>query len=492
MTEVGILSLEINFGGLEDSTKKIKEIFKDEFKHKFDENIRLEDEMNLLEINKKNLMDENSRYLMRISEGNSASDILKYLLNKLKRKHIELIGSKYKADMKSGRYSEDILNKIKYIMETDDVLLMQDLDMIYPSLYDLFNQNFTIMGNKQYARIAFEYAKISSEVNRNFHVIVLVNNLQIQQLKLDPPFLNRFEKHIINYNMLLENEDLAIISKINEYIKLIATFNKKENKLRLDLGKLLINCKPHDIAGLVFKLKNENPEIIKEKGNEKYEEFMVDAIFKKIVPTFCQDIIASIVHSKIEKYNQYNEKVFNIYKSSKYNNFDSFFQKAQYQKNIIYTFSKMTETLFEEKIVYKNKFGEFSKQSAVIIETIKSEGELLLVLKSFTLNNNKNILVIRFGENDLDKINTVNHVINNFAQENKKLQNKNILFIVHKKRQMKADKKLAKNKNINNNKKEIVPDLIPFTNNEFNQLFIDNLKGSQSSDLSDRSTQHKN
>ena len=483
LTEVGILSLEINFGGLEDSTKKIKEIFKDEFKHKFDENIRLEDEMNLLEIIKKNLMDENSRYLMLISEGNSASDILKYLLNKLKRKHIELIGSKYKADMKSGRYSEDILNKIKYIMETDDVLLMQDLDMIYPSLYDLFNQNFTIMGNKQYARIAFEYAKISSEVNRNFHVIVLVNNLQIQQLKLDPPFLNRFEKHIINYNMLLENEDLAIISKINEYIKLIATFNKKENKLRLDLGKLLINCKPHDIAGLVFKLKNENPEIIKEKGNEKYEEFMVDAIFKKIVPTFCQDIIASIVHSKIEKYNQYNEKVFNIYKSSKYNNFDSFFQKAQYQKNIIYTFSKMTETLFEEKIVYKNKFGEFSKQSAVIIETIKSEGELLLVLKSFTLNNNKNILVIRFGENDLDKINTVNHVINNFAQENKKLQNKNILFIVHKKRQMKADKKLAKNKNINNNKKEIVPDLIPFTNNEFNQLFIDNLKGSQSSDL---------
>ena len=88
-------------------------------------------------------MDENSRYLMLISEGNSASDIVKYLLNKINRKHIELIGSKYRADIKSGRYSEDILNKIKYIMETDDILLMQDLDMVYPSLYDLFNQNFT-------------------------------------------------------------------------------------------------------------------------------------------------------------------------------------------------------------------------------------------------------------------------------------------------------------------------------------------------------------
>ena len=95
------------------------------------------------------VMDENSRYLMLISEGNSASEILKYLLKKLKRNHIELVGSKYKADIKDGRYSEEILNKIKYIMETDDILLMQDLDMIYPSLYDLFNQNFTIMGNKQ-------------------------------------------------------------------------------------------------------------------------------------------------------------------------------------------------------------------------------------------------------------------------------------------------------------------------------------------------------
>ena len=95
----------------------------------------------------------------------------------------------------------------------------------------------------------------------------------------------------------------------------------------------------------------------------------------------------------------------------------------------------MTETIFEEKKIYKNKFVECSKQSATIIETIKSEAELLLALKSFSSNNNKNILVLKFGENDLDKINSINHVINTSAQENKKLLNKNILFIVHKKRE---------------------------------------------------------
>ena len=93
--------------------------------------------------------------------------------------------------------------------------------------------------------------------------------------------------------------------------------------------------------------------------------------------------------------------------------------------------------------------------------------------------------MVKFGENDLDKINSINHAINTYSQENKKLQNKHILFIVHKKRQNRVDNKSLKNKNKSNveNKKEIVPDLIPFTNDEFNQIFIDNLNGSENSDL---------
>ena len=83
---------------------------------------------------------------MLISEGNDASDIVKYLLNSIGKTYIELVGSKYKKDLKTGIYSEEILNKIKYIMETDNILILRDLDMIYPSLYDLFNQNFTCMG----------------------------------------------------------------------------------------------------------------------------------------------------------------------------------------------------------------------------------------------------------------------------------------------------------------------------------------------------------
>ena len=222
LTEVGILSLYRNFGGLENSNNKIKEIFKKEYGHKYDENAD-SNNFSVLDAIKKNILEPNSRYLMLISDGNDGSDIVKFILYSLERKFIELVGSKYKADIRSGVYSEDILNKIKYIMEADNVLILRDLDMIYASLYDLFNQNFTCMGDKKFARIAFEYAKISSEVNKDFHVIVIVNKNQIKNLKLDPPFLNRFEKHIVNFNMLLEEKDIEIAEKIFNYIDLIGS-----------------------------------------------------------------------------------------------------------------------------------------------------------------------------------------------------------------------------------------------------------------------------
>ena len=240
LTEVAILSLNRNFGGLEDSSSNIKKLFKGEYGHKFDEDVELEGNFSVLDAIKKNILDPNSRYLMLISEGNDGSDIVKYLLNSIGKNFIELVGSKYKKDIRSGRYSEEILNRIKYIMETDNVLIFRDLDMIYASLYDLFNQNFTCMGDKRFARIAFEYAKISSEVNKDFHAIVIVNKNQIKNLKLDPPFLNRFEKHIVNFKMLLEEKDIEIAKKITEYIELISSFNNEKN-LKIDLEKLLIN-----------------------------------------------------------------------------------------------------------------------------------------------------------------------------------------------------------------------------------------------------------
>jgi len=485
LTEVGLLSLSRNFGGLENSIKTIHDIFRALYAHKYDETVSITKGFTVLDAIRKNVNDPNSRYLMLISEGNDATDITKYLLGKLNKKYIELVGSKYQNDIKSGRYNEEILNKIKYIMETDNVLILRDLDMIYPSLYDIFNQNFTIMGDKKYGRIAFEYAKISSEVNKDFHVIVIVNINQIENLKLDPPFLNRFEKHIVNFNMFLEEKDINIAKKIIKYIDLIASFNNNE-KLKIDLEKLLINCKQHHIEGLIFKIKNDLLSLINnnnkdqkenwiKKEGQDYENNMIEEILKKIVPIFCQDIMAAIVflEKNLKKYDKISKNILNIYNKNNYNNFETFFKKIESRKNIIYTFSKVTENLFDDnKKEIENKFGKFSIQSfnSEMIESIKAENELIFILKSFANSKDQKILVLHFTENDLNKINSINYLINNFQKEINNLSDKFIIFLIHKQRNPKL-------------KKKVIPDMIPFIDDNFFQIFIDNLQGKENVDI---------
>ena len=53
LTEVGLLSLCRNFGGLENSTTKIIEIFKDLYKDKFDETVEISKGFSVLDAIKK-------------------------------------------------------------------------------------------------------------------------------------------------------------------------------------------------------------------------------------------------------------------------------------------------------------------------------------------------------------------------------------------------------------------------------------------------------
>ena len=473
LTEIGIRCLEINFGGLEDSTQIIKELFKKEYGHKYYNNNILEKNSSIVEIIKSNILDSNRRYLMLVSDGNDASDIVKYILVTMKKVYIEMVGSKYKNDIKYGRYSEEILNKIKYIMSSDNILILRDLDMVYASLYDIFNQNFTIMGDKKFARIAFEYAKISSEINKDFRVIIIVNKEKIEELKLDPPFLNRFEKHIINFKMLLNERDIEISKKISEFFKEIS--GVKSKKLNINLEKLLVNCEEHDIDGLIFKIKNDKNLKFEDP---QYEAIITEEIFKKVVPTFCQDIIVFLMTSKIKiEFQKMKDLLVDIYRKNRFYNFESFFENLQYNRNIIYTFSKITQDVYNDEKDLINKFGVFNSQSIEIqiIESIKSENDLIFLLKSFSSKEDKKILILKLSEKEYNQMNSINYVISNYEKENKILQNKMIIFTVHMQRKLK-DEKPKKGK-------EIKPDFISFINNEYNQIFIDNLQGKEKYDI---------
>ena len=111
------------------------------------------------------------------------------------------------------------------------------------------------------------------------------------------------------------------------------------------------------------------------------------------------------------KYKKYNEKVLEIYQENKCVNFETFFKEIELRRNIVYTFSKITEEIIEESVQLKNQYGNFSKEKTefAMIESIKSENDLSFLLKSFT-NSTNNLLILKFSESDINKINLVDHI----------------------------------------------------------------------------------
>ena len=78
------------------------------------------------------------------------------------------------------------------------------MEDIYSSLYDLFNQNFTVYGDKRYCRIALG-AQFNPQcyVEEDFHCVIFINEDDDTLQSADAPFLNRFEKHYIQLSEVL-------------------------------------------------------------------------------------------------------------------------------------------------------------------------------------------------------------------------------------------------------------------------------------------------
>ena len=454
LINIAVKSFARNFGGLDESLNDIISEFKNNFK-KFEDDYY---KYNILECIKDNLNDYNSRFLMLVAN----SSIMKYLESVLyieNKNYIFMTGSKFQFDKKAaekgGGYSEDLLNKIQFLMSRNNVVILKNLEVIYPSLYELFNQNYIKIADKYFTKIAFANFKTSSEVNKQFRVILLVTKEKLNKMKIDPPLLNRFEKQIISFKDSLNNEQIELAEEIVKSLEQIKTFNNKEKKLVYNLPDLLINCTKDEIEGLIYKICQEHQD----KANDK--DFIESEILKIIVPTFCQDIIASVKYSGFNagKNENFANKIIDIYKKREINNFEQFLKKIKKNKNVIYTFSNVFQNVFQEN----NNF----KYNEIDVEVILSENQVEeIIAKSY--EENKEFLIIRFIEKNLDKMDNISYLINNYEAKHLRNNNLKIIFLVH----------LTRKLNKNRNEKNMISteELISNLDDSYDIIFIDNLK----------------
>ena len=343
-------------------------------------------------------------------------------------------------------------------------MILKNLDSVYPSLYDLFNQNFTHIDNKNYARIALGSSNtIPYEVNENFKSIILVDETDIDNQ--DPPFLNRFEKYLVSFDTLLTKDLRNISITIEKIINDLVCLSKNNKKTAINLKNQLINCDLEEIQGIVYKLSKDNNDEVKQINY--YEE----EVLKILACNFTQDIIAySDKNGFKEKYPYISEKIKEFYQLTEHNNLKNLLSKLDenINKYIVYTFSGILEQIFDKKDskILNQTYGEFNREKTFIqfVEKINNEIEIDGILEDFyNEKKNYNLLVFKFDVEDCEHLNHIKYLIENYQRDNiENINKKVILFTIH----------INRISDVVLNNQHLVSHI-----SNFGQTFIDNLSG---------------
>ena len=395
---------------------------------------------------KENITDLKSRYLLVISKSSISTILLSSILSDLKKKDFKLyIGSQFQNDLKSEEYSLKILNKIQLHMEQGNVLILKNLESVYPALYDLFNQNFTEVSKKNYARIAIgSSTNAFSFVDNNFRCIVNVDYDQIQQE--EAPFLNRFEKHIVSFEYLLDKKLIEQSNDIYKILNELIKYDKKKFKgINYNLKNIFINLDLEEIQGIIYELdkiyKSEIEEVMNEEVNEglietegiteeignnrKNNDYLLSKVISKVSLVLPQDILICLkLNSFKSKYEEISNQIIENYDRGEHSNMRKFLEKMTNNKNIVYTFSDILDLIENLDNINNPKFGEISNNNIkqIKISSYKSENEFEKGIDDFFEDDKYKLCFIKFNVYEGTFLNYVKFFIEN--KENDFMSNK--------------------------------------------------------------------
>ncbi|OUM66214.1 hypothetical protein PIROE2DRAFT_59532 [Piromyces sp. E2] len=468
------VSIERNFGGLDNSVKIFKEIFKKYNPNNIDVNTY--DVMRCVE---NNIMDAKSRFLLLVTKSSVSQFIITMILEHLNKNHVFYYGSSFEEDNTEDHYTAKVLNKIQVTMGNNNVMLLMNLTPIYPSLYDLFNQNFGTIGNNNYARISLGNSNTQNYlVDDNFKCVILLDKNEID--KQDPPFLNRFEKHEILFKYFLTAEEIEISKRIEEVINKLVKTGDHSRGVKIDLQSQLINCNIDELQGLIYQVRLKNKE---NDETELCEEEIEDHVYNKIVPTLSQDILFYAVNASSDHiFREEFEKLFNIYlkEEKQHRCLEYYLRSIKSNKHIIYSFSNIYQPIFgyNSKRQFNNSvYGTFENRTTMnlFVKNYNSERAINNKIVEFYTNDKYNLCIVHFDIENCIHLRHINYLIENNEMnidDENKLSQKVIVFIIHMKRVFIQQKNnMDKHRKFFNNK-YLISHLT-----DWKQFFIDNLNG---------------
>lgn len=245
-------ALQRNFGGVPKDVNNFQTLFQEglQMEHLMEDTCHFP----VTQLICDNLHDKLARHLMIITNGDSAIGILDQTLQDLHKEKITIFGSRFEEDL-SEEYNYRILSRIILCMERDCILILRDLESIYGSLYDMLNQNYTVVGGKRNCRVALgAFSNPMCQVHDGFRCIVLIDQGRIDFT--DPPFLNRFEKQLLRFSDVLSLEQREIIRNLNKWVKGISTIPNFESQFHEE--DMFVGFCDDTLPSLVLKNSQES------------------------------------------------------------------------------------------------------------------------------------------------------------------------------------------------------------------------------------------
>lgn len=226
-------AIERNFGGKLRAAKTLGEIFCKKYQNS--EAYKSIEKTQICDMITENLSEKDSRYLLLITRPDVASYLIESVLSAEIPDFRVLIGSKFEKDLAKEDSGFRALSDIIRYMERGISVILSNMDHTYSSLYDLFNQNFSKTGQRKYCRVALG-AQFNPRcfVHDKFKVIVFMDESTKTLKAADAPFLNRFEKHHITLDEIIEVQQKNIADEINLWVENIFTFEQGPGKVLLN------------------------------------------------------------------------------------------------------------------------------------------------------------------------------------------------------------------------------------------------------------------
>lgn len=314
----------------------------------------------IYELLKDHLKDKNSRYLMIISRGGGRY-ALKTILGQVIKNYSELVldhDTPYKTlvglpehmspEEKERKITEDLNDFQQYMLEGRKVIL-DNYRELYTSLYDLFNMRVKWVGTKKYCEIAHSTKQNRfAEIHENFKVLVLVDQDNLD--KEEAPFLNRFEKYILNYENAMNSEQNKISKKLTEFLDSLYVDGSF-----LHFSRVFFGCNKEMINSTIIA------QYLKRSKDKKTSTQLYDEVLKKIARLLPLD---AYVHMQIQAENgslplDLHEKMkqSHRYYSKKYPEISSIVEYLLRSKTttkmVCFSFSGLGHALSELKEKYK-------------------------------------------------------------------------------------------------------------------------------------------